>query len=263
MKNSKEILDTVLKMRDEHYTKKKRRRNLAVRLSALVSAAAAAGILINISSKPYKDIAMSDIDISEEVTVTAAQSVSTVTQHTNSTSALSAFVTSQRSTTSSDTLTATDPEVAPSAESETSVQSEIPTEEPEKEQGISAQEQDKPVQTAPVAVTEAEVTADTAVTETVTAPRPQNFDEEDIDFYVVFGNVFNNQQFLGGTNYISGNGGDVKITFTKDNYVFIEVDGEVLPALSVTDEEKYLYRQRFSGKEINGSSEQESIQEVQ
>ena len=54
MKNSKEILDTVLKMRDEYYTKKKRRRNLAVRFSALVPVAVV--ILININSKPHKDI---------------------------------------------------------------------------------------------------------------------------------------------------------------------------------------------------------------
>ncbi len=257
MKNSKEILDTVLKMRDEYYTKKKRRRNLAVRFSALVPVAVV--ILININSKPPKDIAMSDIDIAEDVTVTAVQSASTVTQHTNSTAASSASAASQRTTTASDALTAADPEVVSSAESETSVQSEIPTEEPEKEQVISPQEQDKPAQTATEAVTEVEVTTDTAVTETATAP----FNEEDIDFYVVISNGFNNQPFSGGNRYISGYGGDVKITFTKDNHAYIEVDGTLMPPLSISDEDKEYYRRKYIGKEVQAPSEQESIQEVQ
>ncbi len=257
MKNSKEILDTVLKMRDEYYTKKKRRRNLAVRFSALVPVAVV--ILININSKPHKDIAMSDIDIAEDVTVTAVQSASTVTQHINSTAACSASAASQRTTTASDALTAADPEVVSSAESETSVQSEIPTEEPEKEQVISPQEQDKPAQTATEAVTEVEVTTDTAVTETATAP----FNEEDIDFYVVISNGFNNQPFSGGNRYISGYGGDVKITFTKDNHAYIEVDGTLMPPLSISDEDKEYYRRKYIGKEVQAPSEQESIQEVQ
>ena len=262
MKNSKEILDTVLKMRDEHYERKRRRKAIMLKLSALVSAAAVLIIVLGINAKTHTDIKLPEIDIAENIIVTTEPSTDTSIVHT--TSLKTAIKTTHTTSVSSKTETY-------STVSETVSQTQIYT-----ERAAYVNEYTFPVQTAETAYS-SEITETVVMDITDTQPVPTettgtenngteitvvtdlgsqiDVDKDNIDFVVIIDD--NNRRYvsIGDANNFQNDMDNAEskviIIFTEKNYVLMNIDGVDLMPYCITDEEKEYYRQTFTGSETD------------
>lgn len=252
MKNSKEILDTVLEMRDEYFARQRRRKKLIFRSASLLSAAAVIAVVIGISSPGPEVIAPPEIEIAEEApAVTSVKSASQTSPASSQQTQTAVNKTTYTTSKAVVTEAAADSSVQAKSEVRTSVSADIKK---NTTQSVSAQAPTQQVRETERAAVTTAVHADIETVTTMVSDA-NDVKDKDIAFYVVIGD---NRHYISGIVPVDDTEKEgVAVRITEDNQVYIDKEGVSLPPFTITDEEGDYYRQVYGDdEEASESSEQ-------